>query len=43
MILDEIYATIEFNIEGRVLDGSKMPIENNFIILDRNDYLCNQI
>ncbi len=41
MILDEIYATIEFNIEGRVLDGSKMPIENNFIIPNKDNYVLN--
>ncbi len=41
MILDEIYATIEFNIEGKVLDGSKMPVENNFIIPNNDNFVLN--
>ena len=41
MILDEINATIEFNIEGRVLDGTKMPVENNFIIQNNDNFVLN--
>lgn len=41
MILDEINATIELYIEGKVLDGSKMPVKNNFIISNKDKFVLN--